>query len=71
MKKVVQKYSGEHSYPSSGFLLADEVGLDIVLLHGLSFTLPSGLFPPLERGKQAMITLILVLKVSAVMHSEV
>lgn len=68
---VVQLYRGEHSYPSSGFLEADEVGLDLVLLHGASFTLPSGLFPPLERGETSHDHLDFSFKSAAVMHSEV
>lgn len=68
---MVQKFSGEHSYPSSGFLQADEVGLDLVLLHGPSFTLPSGLFPPLERGETSQDHLDFSFNSTAVMNSEV
>lgn len=68
---VVPKCSGEHSYPSSDFLQADEVGLDLVVLHGPSFTLPSGLFPPLERGETSHDHLDLGFKRAAVTHLEV
>lgn len=44
-------------YPSWGFLQleAAEVGCDLAALHGLSFTLPDGLFTLLEGAKKQVV----------------
>lgn len=51
------------SYPSCGFLQVEAAdgGRVLVVLHGLSFTLPCGLFTPLEGKKTCPLKVIALL----------